>query len=176
MYGVMPDLNEVSHTDLLAPLCAFNPQLSHFTLFCSCVLSGCRRRKFHEFLSVVSAFQDPGDVARDEGMPVDPNPDECVVNVGDMLPKLTSDEYKSSIHRVLNKNPTDCYSVVYFFDGNSDCPFGPLDGSSAGGEVLNVERHMIEGMTTTYDKGFRGKSLVTFSLCQAETVKNNEAN
>jgi isopenicillin N synthase-like dioxygenase len=87
-----------------------------------------------------------------EWIPVPPNPDGYVVNVGDMLSKWTGDEYKSSVHRVLNENKTDRYSVVFFFDGNLDCPLSPLDGSKVDGDVLTVEGHMIERMTTSYEK------------------------
>jgi len=83
-------------------------------------------------------------------VPVAPNPDAYVINIGDMLSKWTSNEYKSSWHRVMNENKTDRYSVVFFFDGNLDCPLTQLDGSDAGGEVLTVEKHMIHRMTTSY--------------------------
>ena len=73
-----------------------------------------------------------------------------MINIGDMLSKWTSNEYKSSWHRVMNENKTDRYSVVFFFDGNLDCPLTQLDGSDAGGEVLTVEKHMIHRMTTSY--------------------------
>jgi len=98
------------------------------------------------------------DTVRDEWVPVDPNPDAYVVNIGDIVSKLTRGEYKSSIHRVLNKNPTDRYSVVYFFDGNLDYPLAPLDGSSACSEVLTVEGHMLERMTHSYGKGEDNKA------------------
>ena len=75
-----------------------------------------------------------------------------MVNIGDMLSKWTGNEYKSSVHRVINRNPTDRYSVVFFFDGNLDCKLSPLDGSKEeeGEEGLTVERHMINRMTNSY--------------------------
>ncbi len=107
-------------------------------------------------------------------VPIAPNPEAYVVNIGDMLSRWTNDQYKSSVHRVLNKNPTDRYSVVFFFDGNLDCRLVPLDGSAAtkerdgdegkgeldikvdqekaaaGDKVLTVEGHMIERFKSTY--------------------------
>ncbi|KAF4310738.1 Isopenicillin N synthase [Botryosphaeria dothidea] len=91
-----------------------------------------------------------------------------VVNVGDMLEKWTGGYYRSSVHRVLNPQPKDRYSVVFFFDGNLDCPLVPLNPNDAakssvlpGGEggkedgVLTVEKHMIKRMATSYGKGSR---------------------
>ena len=83
-------------------------------------------------------------------MPVSPNPASYVVNVGDMLSKWTGGQYKSSVHRVLNQNPTDRYSVVFFFDGNLDCSLAPLDGSPAEGDVLTVEDHLLSRMASSY--------------------------
>lgn len=99
--------------------------------------------------------QNPGlevlDQGTNEWVPIEPNPDAYVVNVGDMLSKWTRGQYQSSVHRVLNKNPTDRYSVVFFFDGNLDCSLEPLDKSKAD-EVLTVEGYMIKRMTETYGK------------------------
>ena len=97
------------------------------------------------------------DANRDEWMPVEPRADSYVVNIGDVLSKWTNGAYKSSVHRVVNKNPWDRYSVVFFFDGNLDCPLAPLDESGAEGEkILTVEEHMIERMTSTYKMGNKG--------------------
>ena len=84
-------------------------------------------------------------------MPIAPNPDAYVVNVGDMLSKWTSDRYKSSLHRVVHQNPTERYSVVFFFDGNLDCSLQALDGSQRDDEEgLTVEKHMIQRMAQSY--------------------------
>lgn len=57
---------------------------------------------------------------------VPPNKDAYVVNLGDMMSRITRGHYKSSIHRAINKNLVDCYSVVFFFDGNVDYKLRPL--------------------------------------------------
>ncbi len=86
-------------------------------------------------------------------VPIAPNPDAYVVNVGDMLSKWTGDRYKSSLHRVVHKNPTERYSVVFFFDGNLDCSLKALDGSQRDGEEgLTVEKHMLQRMAQSYGK------------------------
>lgn len=82
-------------------------------------------------------------------VPIDPNPDAYVVNVGDMLSLWTSEEYKSSVHRVISKNPTDRYSVVFFLDGNLDCSLDPLDGSPNTGPAT-VEEHMTRRLAASY--------------------------
>ena len=118
-----------------------------------------------DFSAITLLLQDgnPGlevlDANTDKWVPIAPNPDAYVVNIGDMLSKWTRNEYKSSMHRVLNKNPTDRYSIVFFFDGNLDCPLAPLDGTPVQGDVLTVEGHMIERMTTSYGKGPKPKSV-----------------
>jgi len=93
-----------------------------------------------------------------EWVPIEPNTDAYVVNVGDMLSMWTKNEYKSSVHRVINKNAGgDRYSAVFFFDGNVDCPLAPLDGSEPEGKVLTAEQHMFERMSTTYGTGKKQK-------------------
>ena len=93
------------------------------------------------------------DSEKDEWVPIPPHKDSFVVNLGDMLPKLTKGLYKSSVHRVVNRNPCDRYSVVLFFEGNLDCSLAPLDGSGVEkGGALTVEGHLIERMGRSYGK------------------------
>lgn len=84
---------------------------------------------------------------------VPPNPSAYVVNVGDMLSRWTRDEYVSSVHRVINRNPWDRYSIVFFFDGNADTELRALDGSEANDpNPLTPEKHMLNRMTESYGK------------------------
>lgn len=87
-----------------------------------------------------------------EWMPIAPNRDAYVVNIGDMLSKWTSGLYKSNLHRVVNRSTKDRYSVPFFFDGNLDCPLAPFDGSEVEGGVITVEDHMKERFATTYGR------------------------
>ncbi|KUI60242.1 hypothetical protein VP1G_07450 [Cytospora mali] len=102
------------------------------------------------------------DVERDEWVDVPPSRDAYVVNMGDMISRITGGFYKSSVHRVINKNPDDRYSVVFFFDGNIDYKLRLLDKAfdkdgreiveqEADEKVLTVEQHMIERTMTTYN-------------------------
>ncbi|KAI0469732.1 citrinin biosynthesis oxygenase CtnA [Xylariaceae sp. FL0804] len=91
-----------------------------------------------------------------EWVGVPPNPDAYVINMGDMISRLTGDLYKSSVHRVINKNVDDRYSVVYFFDGNIDHKLHRLDtvyggrAKLADNQVLTVEEHMIKRTMESY--------------------------
>ncbi|KAI1374480.1 Clavaminate synthase-like protein [Hypoxylon crocopeplum] len=86
-------------------------------------------------------------------VPVSPNPDAYVVNIGDMLSMWTKNVYKSTLHRVINRSGVHRYSVPFFFDGNTDVELVPFDGSApAGGKVLTAEGHMLERFGTTYGR------------------------
>ncbi|KAI1493413.1 Clavaminate synthase-like protein [Biscogniauxia mediterranea] len=87
-------------------------------------------------------------------MPVEPNPDGYVVNIGDMLSLWTGGTYKSTLHRVINTSGRDRYSVPFFFDGNLDVELAPLDGSAppGGGKAPTVEGHILERYGATYKK------------------------
>lgn len=114
-----------------------------------------------DFGAVTLLLQDehPGLEVQDretgEWIGVPPNPEAYVVNMGDMISLITGGLYKSSIHRVVNKNPTDRFSVVYFFDGNIDFKLYPLEvvhgkGSGEDGKAPTVEEHMIERTMASY--------------------------
>ncbi|OOF97506.1 hypothetical protein ASPCADRAFT_395723 [Aspergillus carbonarius ITEM 5010] len=81
---------------------------------------------------------------------VPPCQDSIVVNVGDMITRWTAGEYKSSVHRVINRSGTHRYSIAFFFDGNVDCLLDPLDGTTAPGGSITVEKHMIECIRSSY--------------------------
>lgn len=81
---------------------------------------------------------------------VKPNPDAYVVNIGDMLQKWTDGEYRSNVHRVINKSGGHRYSVPFFFDGNLDYVLRPLNGSDNGQEGVTVEEFMKERYRRTF--------------------------
>jgi isopenicillin N synthase-like dioxygenase len=114
-----------------------------------------------DFGAVTLLLQDehPGLEVQDretgEWIEVPPNPAAYVVNMGDIVTRLTGGLYKSSIHRVVNKNPTDRFSIVYFFDGNIDFKLHRLDkvyGEGVEGEKApTLEEHMIERTMASYN-------------------------
>ncbi|OJJ77763.1 hypothetical protein ASPBRDRAFT_37010 [Aspergillus brasiliensis CBS 101740] len=84
---------------------------------------------------------------------VPPRDDAIVVNIGDMITRWTAGEYKSSVHRVINRSGEERFSIAFFFDGNIDCPLDPLDGSVATGGSVTVEQHMVECIRASYARG-----------------------
>lgn len=96
------------------------------------------------------------DLEMGEWIGVPPDPAAYVVNMGDIISRITGGLYESSIHRVVNKSPTDLFRVVYFFDGNIDFKLYPLDlvhgkGVDSDEKAPTVEGHMIERTMTSYN-------------------------
>lgn len=85
---------------------------------------------------------------------VPPNPDAYVVNIGDMMEKLTG--YKSSLHRVANFSNADRYSIVYFWDGNRDYKLQPLgkEAAKAGEEkdVMTCEQYIFDRIRNSFGR------------------------
>jgi isopenicillin N synthase-like dioxygenase len=98
----------------------------------------------HEGLEVL-------DQATGEWHLLPPRKDAYVVNLGDMMSKMTAGHYKSSMHRVINRNKTDRYSVVFFFDGNRDFKLKPLGTTDVDEkETMTAEEYMYERINFTY--------------------------
>jgi isopenicillin N synthase-like dioxygenase len=86
---------------------------------------------------------------------VPPNKDAYVVNLGDMMSKITGGVYKSSMHRVVNRNKTDRYSVVFFFDGNRDYKLKPLGLANMNGNedgFMTAEEYMLDRLRFSYGR------------------------
>lgn len=86
-----------------------------------------------EILVMTMIAQDPYDVASLEvlnaaGQWIKPKlePHTFVVNLGDMMARLTNDVYLSTIHRVCNKTGRARYSLPFFFGLNNDELISPL--------------------------------------------------
>jgi isopenicillin N synthase-like dioxygenase len=71
-------------------------------------------------------------------IPVAPKPGELVVNIGDMLQRLTNGLLRSTTHRVVNPPPErrgfSRYSMPYFLHFRSDFLIEPLPGTVPAGE------------------------------------------
>ena len=71
-------------------------------------------------------------------IPVSPKPGELVINIGDMLQRLTSGKLRSTTHRVVNPTPDRAskarYSMPFFLHFRSDFLIDPLKETIAAGE------------------------------------------
>lgn len=109
-----------------------------------------------DFGAITLLLQDeqPGlevqNAATGEWIGVPPNKDAYVVNIGDMMSMMTGNQYKSSVHRVVNKTGTERYSVAFFIDGNLDFKLRRLDGTGDDQIALTVEEHMEERRRASY--------------------------
>lgn len=79
-------------------------------------------------------------------IPVTVTPDQLVVNVGDMLERLTNGKLKSTIHRVVNPPPelmaTPRYSIPFFMHPRSE-----MDLSSLASCVDEIHTRQFEDIT-----------------------------
>jgi isopenicillin N synthase-like dioxygenase len=83
---------------------------------------------------LMGASADGLQVLRRDGkwIPITALPDQLVVNVGDMLERLTNKKLKSTIHRVVNpprdKMNTPRYSIPFFMHPRSEMDLTALSG------------------------------------------------
>ncbi|MEL7104939.1 MAG: 2-oxoglutarate and iron-dependent oxygenase domain-containing protein [Pseudomonadota bacterium] len=56
-----------------------------------------------------------------------PIPGTFVINIGDLIQRLTNDVYLANLHRVINTTGRERYSIPFFLDADFDAVFGPLD-------------------------------------------------
>lgn len=67
--------------------------------------------------------------ALDAWIPVPTVENTFVVNIGDVLSAWTNKQYRSALHRVINKGMSDRYSIPFFYDGTMSTEMNALDGS-----------------------------------------------
>jgi isopenicillin N synthase-like dioxygenase len=74
----------------------------------------------------------------DRWIPVSPKPGELVINIGDMLQRLTNGRLRSTSHRVVNPTPDRAskarYSMPFFLHFRSDFMIEALPGTVPPGE------------------------------------------
>ena len=58
--------------------------------------------------------------ASDEWLDARPIPGTLVVNIGDFLQRLSNNRFKSTVHRVFNRQSTSRYSMPFFLGFNPD--------------------------------------------------------
>ena len=73
--------------------------------------------------------------------------DKFVINLGDMVQKWTGGEYKSTVHRVLNKVGGERFTVPAFWYGDLDAT-NPLNPNDKSGET--VSQHLKKQFNRAY--------------------------
>lgn len=106
----------------------------------------------------------------DEGgwIDVQPNPHAVVVNLGNMIMRITNDRYISGLHRVINQHSHgDRYSVPFFYHGHVDFTVKCLPGCE-GQDGPNYVPISVEEL-------LKGRYLQTYgNVVASETVKSIE--
>ena len=97
----------------------------------------------HEDINVITLLlgaEEPGlqvQTRRGEWLPVNPAPGSMVVNVGDMLQRLTNGALKSTSHRVINPASERArharFSMPFFLHFNPDFPIAALPSCTGAG-------------------------------------------
>lgn len=84
-----------------------------------------------------------------------PLADSYIVNLGDMVARWTNDQYRSTLHRVVNFSGRERYSIPFFYSGRLNHEVSALPGCLAEDEApkyppTTVEAHMREMYARTY--------------------------
>lgn len=82
---------------------------------------------------------------------VEPEQGAYILNIGDSLSQYTNGDYKSSLHRVINKSGRDRYSIPMFLEGAPDFVVKPL-GSTSDEKWPTVEEVLRARFDSTYKK------------------------
>ncbi|MEM1163366.1 MAG: 2OG-Fe(II) oxygenase family protein, partial [Pseudomonadota bacterium] len=83
---------------------------------------------------------------------VPPIEDAFIVNVGDMLHRLSNGQLLSTPHRVINATGRERYSVPFFFDPHVSADIAPLPGTGAPMfEPMNFGAFLKGELEASYD-------------------------
>ena len=83
---------------------------------------------------------------------VPPRDDALIVNVGDMLHRMSNGKLLSTPHRVINATGRERYSVPFFFDPNVKANIAPLPGTgTAKFQPLNFGDFLKGELEASYD-------------------------
>jgi isopenicillin N synthase-like dioxygenase len=85
-------------------------------------------------------------------------PGSLVINVGDMLERLTSGRYKSASHRVVNHSGRPRLAMPFFFDPRFDAVLQPIPG--VGCETRQALGERWDGVDPLEVRGTYGEYLL----------------
>ena len=97
------------------------------------------------FVTILVTFSYGGlEILRDGSwVSVAPCPGSLVVNVGDLMSKVTKGKFKATYHRVRDTG-SDRYSIPFFFEPRSDATFEFPDSSIVMWMVNRLRRHKYQ--------------------------------
>tara|TARA_Y100000385_G_scaffold284693_1_gene343205 strand:- start:237 stop:533 length:297 start_codon:yes stop_codon:yes gene_type:complete len=79
--------------------------------------------------------------------------DSFVVNVGDMLARLTNGVLRSTPHRVINKSGKERFSYPFFFDPHTNATVRPLKGTGKPKfSPINFGEFLRKELEASYEK------------------------
>jgi isopenicillin N synthase-like dioxygenase len=82
---------------------------------------------------------------------VPPREDAFVVNVGDMLHRLSGGVLRSTPHRVINTSGRERYSCPFFYDPHVNAMITPMSGNTSRFEPINFGTFLRGELEATYD-------------------------
>ena len=78
--------------------------------------------------------------------------DAFVINLGDMAERWTNGHFRSTLHRVVNVNGKDRYSIPFFYDPNFHCKVQALPSCTTAPlyEPTTSGEHLLEKYRQTH--------------------------
>ncbi|WP_287250710.1 2OG-Fe(II) oxygenase family protein [Mesorhizobium sp.] len=78
-----------------------------------------------------------------------------VINIGDLIQRLTNDVYLANMHRVVSTTGRERYSIPFFIDADSDAIIEPLascvtDGNPRGYKPVTCGEHKFGRFAASY--------------------------
>jgi isopenicillin N synthase-like dioxygenase len=108
-----------------------------------------------------------------EWISIDPIPNTFVINIGDILEKMTRGLYKSTPHRAKNTQGKSRFSIPYFYDPGWDQEIKELELKVSEDELKILEKTQaydrwdnvkLQTISGTYGKYLMGKISKVFPL------------
>jgi isopenicillin N synthase-like dioxygenase len=99
------------------------------------------------FITILTTDGNPGlqiEKQKGEWVDVPHMPGALIVNLGDMLEKMTGNMYKSTMHRVVMKQEKDRYSAAFFFEPNANFVIKTIENCGEFQEPVKFGDHLAK--------------------------------